>query len=133
MASTSSYNPGSKPFISGYPAAVTAAEGFLDSIDDLLSDAIDQATRTARSDIRDVASRDEAWAPFADLLDVEYQNGEFHYVLSGDPDRVEQALELEYGTESTPPNSILRKAAIRQAVPIGQRVATFLNEENPLA
>ena len=59
---------------------------------------------------RQAALQDPAWAPFANMIDVEYDGQTLHYVLvDEDPDRIQAALDLEYGINDRPANSLLRR------------------------
>src|SRR5688572_8330043 len=112
--SESTYTHGSGGLFKGLPAAVESADTFLEEFDISLSRAIDVALKTARAEIQDTARLDPEWAPYADLLDIEYTDGEFHYVLNGEQERIDEALAIEYGDgQGRPANSIIRKLALR--------------------
>lgn len=122
-----------KPLISGKPKVVGALQDFADDIDVLLSEVIETTLVAIREDIRKTAARDQEWAPLAEVLDVEYVDGEFHYVLDGDPALVEKALELEYGGPNGEPNSLIRKMAMRHPATVGKSMSESLSREVPVA
>ena len=71
------------------------------------SEAIEDAIVDARIRAVTLARHDPEWAQFADLIDVEYIDGEFHYILVGDDDRIQAALDLEYGANGRSPQPLL--------------------------
>lgn len=124
----------SSPFISGVPSAFAHLEDYINNFDDLLAEAIVGVCEKARDGIRDVANKDPEWAPYANLLDVEFVNGGFEYVLIGDQADIDAALAIEYGSvEGHSPNSIIRKTAIAQAYTMGQDIGKSLEKEMPFA
>ena len=116
----------------GLPSVVESAQHFVDTFDATMSDAIESAMTTARAEIQDMAQHDPEWAPYADLLDIEFVDGEFHYILTGDQERIDQALAIEYGDEGRSPNSILRKLALKQPAAMGVAISKQLEQEGPL-
>lgn len=91
--------------------AMSELEDFIDDFESVFEDAIESTLAHARSEIRAQAEQDSDWKEYADLLEVEYVDGSFHYVLVGDEDRVQEALDLEYGALGRSPHSIMRKNA----------------------
>lgn len=85
-----------------------------DEVESYVSSMIAQAEDSLRISIREEAAKDERWKDLADVVDVRYQDGAFHYVLVGDPEQIQAALNLEYGDQTTGPRSLLRKHSIRQ-------------------
>jgi len=72
------------------------------------SEAIEDAIVDARIRAVVLARHDPEWAPYADLIEVEYVDGEFHYILVGDDDdRIQAALDLEYGANGRSPQPLL--------------------------
>ena len=69
--------------------------------------AITEALLNARKRAQLTASHDPEWAAYADLIDVEYVDGQFHYVLTGDEERIAEALDLEYGANGRRPRTLL--------------------------
>lgn len=74
--------------------------------------AITEALINARIRASIAALHDPDWAQYADLIDVEHVDGEFHYILTGDPDRVESALDLEYGANGRQPKPFLGRLTL---------------------
>ena len=115
----------------GMPTVVEASQEYIEEFD--LTDVIQDHLAAARVEIQDMARQDPEWAPYADLLDIEYVDEEFHYVLVGDQERIDQALQIEYGGEGRSPNSILRKLALTQPAAIGVAISKQLEQEGPVA
>lgn len=69
------------------------------------------ATRDSLASIaRTAALQDPDWAPYADLIDVEFDGQAFRYVLTGDDaERIEAALDLEYGVNDRQGAGFLRR------------------------
>jgi len=135
MASSQStpINGSTQSLISGQPGLLSGTEDFIDDFDSVFSEAIDQTLELARDEIRTEALSDPAWAEYADLLNVEYTDGSFHYVLVGDDDRVQEALDLEYGGSGTLPRSLVRKVANRSEGSLGRMLSDQVNAELPNA
>ncbi len=107
---------------------------YIESFDDTLAEAIATVCIDARDAIRSEAKSDPEWAPYADLIDVEFSGGEFHYVLVGPQDQIDAALAVEYGeVEGHAPNSILRKLAMSQAHGMGKNLSDQLSRGVPVA
>lgn len=124
----------SSPFISGSPSSISMMSDYVDGFNDTLAESIAVVCEQARDGIRSEARKDPEWEPYADLLDVEFNDGAFEYVLIGDQTDIDAALAIEYGSiEGHSPNSILRKTAISQAYTMGQDLASALGEELPFA
>lgn len=130
--SYSSYTHGSgDDLFIGIPTVIESSQDYIDNFD--VSEAIEDALMAARVEIQEMALRDPEWAPYADLLDIEFVDGEFHYILTGEQERIDQALQIEYGGDGRSPNSILRKLALQQPAAIGVAISKMLNQEGPLA
>lgn len=90
--------------------AFEGLDDLIDAFGDTLASALDGMIQQVRTDIRDIAKQDIQWSEFAEIIDVEYRDGDLYYVFdSDDPDVVQAALDLEYGGPNQSPNSLLRK------------------------
>jgi hypothetical protein len=118
-------------FISGQPLISEETDAFIDLYDEILQVAINEALELARADIRKAAEASDQWRQYADIIDVEFADGEIHYVLSGDEEAVQAAMDLEYGLPGRPPVSLLRKVAGRQEMTLGMAVSESLQKESP--
>lgn len=110
-------------------ASTESIEDFIDGFEDIFADAIEEVADEARREAREAAKANEQWRPYADLIDVEFKDSEFHYVLVGDEDRVNEAMQLEFGQAEAAPHSILRKTASSTETEHGQLLTNILVSE----
>lgn len=121
--STYAYTTSSKRLVSGRPAVVGSLDEFSEQYDELLAEAIEQTLQSLRSFIRTEALRDAAWSEFVDIIDVEFDGLHFNYVLTGDDqERIQAALDLEYGSEFQRPSPLFRKFALDSVPMINERL-----------
>jgi hypothetical protein len=86
---------------------------------------------SARTSIRLAAKHDPQWSQHADLIDVQVTEDQFQYTLKGPKDRVQAAYDLEYGTPGNPPNSLLRKTALREQQLLPLLLSKRMNAQVP--
>ncbi len=120
-----------KPLISGTPFMVTDTYDWQDDFENILSRAVASAEDYASKSLRYAASQDEDWAPYKDLLSVEYHEGALHYVLTGTPEQIQAMENLEYGLSGTPPRPLIRPQVQRQSDILGHRIELILAQEAP--
>lgn len=133
MASTTYTSSSSKPLFTGLPAFIADTYDWQDDFENVLGKAIESASMFASKSLRYAAQQDEAWAPYADRLSVEYQDGSLHWVFSGTDDDIQAMTDLEYGTPSSPPRPLLRPQVERQNRILAHRIDIVLAQEVPVA
>ena len=120
----------STTYIKGETLASTEAlEDFIDGFADIWSDVIEDILTDARNEARKTARNIPEWRDYADLIDVEFKDSEFRYVLVGDEERVNEAMRLEFGMPGSPPSSVLRKQAASQEVEYNNMISNALLSE----
>ena len=82
--------------------------------------------------MRKAAKDDAAWAPYADLLSMEYRDGEIQYVVTGTPEQHEEIDTLEYGGLGDTPAPFLRTFSMRQNAILAKRLESIIAQEVPL-
>lgn len=92
--------------------SVEEYEAFVEEFGDVLQDVLASVADQVRDSLVKIAEQDNDWKQFADMIQVGYEEGELvFYFADDDPERVNAAFNLEYGTGETPPNSLFRKYA----------------------
>lgn len=108
-----SFGSASDSFLKGEFAVLEGLNEYIDTYWEQWSTAIKEVTDSLRTDIRDKAASTPGWKQFEENLDVVFEDGDWVYVLVGDPAKVQAAYDLEFGTPDRPPRSLLRVAALK--------------------
>jgi hypothetical protein len=98
-----------------------------------LTKAIHMVLVEARLHIQRAARFDPYWSQYEDLLSTKFFDGAIEYTLTGPKERVIAAINLEYGTDTEPPHSLLRKEAISQRDHLTLQLSKAMNAEMPHA
>lgn len=114
-------------------ASTELLEDFLDDFETIFGDVIAEVAADARAEAQKKARLDPVWREYADLIDVEFKDSEFHYVLVGDEDRVREAMRLEFGMPESAPKSLLRKEAASTEYEHSQMLNEMLEAEASVA
>ena len=125
-SSSTHTSSGSDGIINGTFGAVEYAEYLLNTYKDAVVEAIDEFSQSEKQRIKRLASSpDSSWNKLKDSLNVQYDydSGEFVYKVDGNSEEQRLSVELEYGTPDTPPNSLLRSAALTGAQTVESEVA----------
>jgi hypothetical protein len=99
--------------ISGDLWLTASANSFMADFNGAFGREITSVLKVANEDFRKAALADQAWAHYADLVSIAYQDEEFTFVLSGSPIENQEIMDLEYGAPGVgDPNPLLRKTLI---------------------
>ena len=122
----------SDDFLKGEFSVLSGLNEYLDTFWDDVNTAITEVTTSLRSQIRAQAATTPGWKQFEENLDVVFEDGEWHYVLVGDPAKVQAAYDLEFGTPDRPPRSLIRKVGLNTEQ-ISKSMTKTLSEGVPVA
>lgn len=114
-SSTIDSNTGSDGIFTGSFGAVDYAEYILNTYDDVVMEALKDHAKAQQRSLRKMARASETqWRDIAKHISVKYRHNErnFVYSVKGKKNQ-ELAMNLEYGNGGTPPNPMLRSAAIQ--------------------
>jgi hypothetical protein len=128
---SNSYIRSSPSPLKGLPTVVRNTARWALSAEDTLRDALVEVLELATAELRAAARADADWAKYEHLIEVVYEDGVFRYVLSGDQDEVDAALELEYGGFGTEPKSLIRKLARSQPASFARYIENSFIERLP--
>ena len=106
---------------------------FTEDIDDLYYLAIQRTLDILQEEMREEAEKLPEWKDYADLIYADYVEGEIVFVLDGEPERVEEAMKLEFGHLEERPQSVIRKTHSKTEEEQKHIVNNLLKEEMPLA
>lgn len=133
MASTT-YTPahGSKPAVHLTPHMFGDLMTWADSFAELTVKSVDQAVQVVTRRMQEDARRDEAWAPFSDLLYFSFEEGELLLMMSGSSEEQRMMETLEYGTAMQPPRPFIRTQMNKQSAEFAQILGKLIEKDIPL-
>jgi hypothetical protein len=112
--------------------SVPHAGAFIENLDSkgLIETAVATALVQANTSLRKQLEADPRWKPFAESIEIKWEDEEFTYVIDSEDETVEQAIYLlEYGDgETGAPTGMLRKHAFRMGRETSKAVEAAVNK-----
>jgi hypothetical protein len=127
------YNPtlSSSSFIGGELGILNLLEDFVENFALTVLDTADIAAANASSELYANARVHEEWADLTPYLNAYFDGDSF--VFGVNPAAEYAAMELEYGSPSTPPKPVLRSTAINSSNSMSAYMTQALSKAVPSA
>lgn len=89
-----------RPLITGTPRTIQFMESRIDKVGDYYSYFAKQAAEELTEELRSLARNRDAWAQYADLISIEFDENQFQFVLRAEKKALAVVRELELSADT---------------------------------